>query len=101
MQKVVLDTDLLSDLLKQANPAVTARAHSYQQTHQAITLTSFSVLEILSGLRHIQAHAQLRGRRFFFRRMKKSFPRRRITDLHMKSSARCGDWVRPLVLLIQ
>lgn len=74
MQKVVLDTDLLSELLKQANPVVAARAYSYQQIYLAITLTSFSALEILSGLRHIQAHAQLKRAELLFLRNEEIVP---------------------------
>jgi predicted nucleic acid-binding protein len=60
MTKLVLDSDLLSDLLRNGNPNVTAKAAQYRADHNVLTFTSLSTLEILSGLRHIQASAQIR-----------------------------------------
>lgn len=58
--KVLLDTDILSELLKEVDAAVTAHGQSYRQQHSVFTFTSLSTLELLSGLQRKQAHAKLR-----------------------------------------
>lgn len=60
MLKLILDSDLLSDLLRSGNSNVMAHAARYVATHNTLTFTSFSALEILSGLQHIQASAQIK-----------------------------------------
>lgn len=60
MASLILDSDLLSDLLRKGNAGVVARAASYMASHKVLTFTSLSALEILSGLKHIQATAQIK-----------------------------------------
>ena len=60
MPKLVLDSDLLSDLLRDGNQNVTRDARLYMSQNSVLTFTSWSTMEILSGLEHIQAHTQLR-----------------------------------------
>lgn len=60
MARRVLDSDLLSDLLRGANANVVANARRYHTDHQVLTFTSLTALEILSGLHHIGASAQIK-----------------------------------------
>lgn len=60
MPKLLIDSDLLSDLLKNCNPLVTSHAANYQLLNTDLTFTSLTALEILSGLQHIQATAQIK-----------------------------------------
>jgi tRNA(fMet)-specific endonuclease VapC len=60
MQRVIIDSDLLSELVKLKNPNVEAKANAYQLEHKDITFISLTALEILSGLKHINAPAKLK-----------------------------------------
>lgn len=60
MPQLIIDSDLISDLLRDGNVNVTANAAKYQATHRVLTFTSFSALEVLSGLHHIRAMAQIK-----------------------------------------
>ena len=59
MGRVVIDTDILSDLLKLRNPEVKRRAEEYQSRFNEFSFISLTALEILSGLKHIDAPAKL------------------------------------------
>jgi predicted nucleic acid-binding protein len=58
--KILLDTDILSELFKQIDPKVHANAARYQLEHAQLTFTSLSALEVLSGLERKQATAKLK-----------------------------------------
>jgi tRNA(fMet)-specific endonuclease VapC len=60
MRRVIIESDLLSDLVKLKNPSVEASANAYQLEHTVITSISLSELEILSGLKHINAPVELK-----------------------------------------
>lgn len=60
MQKLVLDSDTVSEILKGRNAQVVRRAIVYQQEHPRFSITSATILEILYGYERIQAHAQIR-----------------------------------------
>lgn len=51
MRETVLDTDMLSELLKGKNKHVAENAHRYEQQHGNFTTTSVTVTEITKGLR--------------------------------------------------
>lgn len=53
----LLDTDILSELLKQ-HPLVTQRAHRYLAEHGQLAFSIITRYEILRGLKAKQAHAQ-------------------------------------------
>lgn len=58
--KILLDTDILSELFKEIDPKVKANAARYQLEYAQLTFTSLSALEVLSGLERKQASAKLR-----------------------------------------
>lgn len=51
MRETVLDTDMLSELLKGKNKQVAENAHRYEQQYGNFTTTSVTVAEITKGLR--------------------------------------------------
>ena len=53
MAKVLLDTDILSEILKGKNEAVTAKASSYFAEHGRFTTSAVTVAEIVYGLRRV------------------------------------------------
>lgn len=59
MPKVLLDTDILSEILKGHDQAVTRRAADYAREHAVFTFTSVTVHEIVFGLEVKNASAQL------------------------------------------
>jgi tRNA(fMet)-specific endonuclease VapC len=50
--KVLLDTDILSELQRRKNQAVHAIAAEYERTHEPLTLSVLSVFEIVQGWHH-------------------------------------------------
>jgi tRNA(fMet)-specific endonuclease VapC len=58
-QRVLLDSDILSDIIKGINPNVVAKARAYGQQFGLLDFTSSSVLEILHGLYHKGAPAKI------------------------------------------
>lgn len=59
MQEVLLDTDMLSEVLKQKNESVTRRAVAYQQARGHFTFSSMTRYEILRGLKFKAAARQI------------------------------------------
>jgi predicted nucleic acid-binding protein len=59
MQRVLLDTDILSEILKRKDPAVMAQAAKYAAIHLRFTFTAVSVHEIIYGLESKAASQQL------------------------------------------
>jgi predicted nucleic acid-binding protein len=53
MSKVLLDTDILSEILKAKNAIVTARAGVYLAQQGCFTTSAVSVAEIVYGLRRV------------------------------------------------
>jgi predicted nucleic acid-binding protein len=51
MDKVVLDTDILSEIIKRKDRLVIDRAAAYVAAQGKLTLTAISVMEIVYGLR--------------------------------------------------
>lgn len=52
MRKVILDTDLFSECLKGKNAQVGERYAAYIALHQQLSITSWTVFEVLSGIHH-------------------------------------------------
>jgi predicted nucleic acid-binding protein len=50
MSRVLLDTDILSEVLKRRDPGVAARAADYLAKHGEFTLSAVSAMEIAFGL---------------------------------------------------
>ena len=49
MSRAVLDTDILSEVLKRKDQRVVACAHEYLAAHTRLTITVVSVLEVVAG----------------------------------------------------
>lgn len=50
MRRVILDTDILSEVIKKKNPVVLSKAATYAAEHGRFSLTSVTEHEILFGL---------------------------------------------------
>ena len=59
MDEILLDTDILSELLKQRDANVVARAADYLAQHGQFTISSITRYEVLRGLKEKNATAQL------------------------------------------
>jgi tRNA(fMet)-specific endonuclease VapC len=59
MDKALLDTDILSEVLKGRNPQVVAQAEAYLRHHAMLTVSVISVIEIVSGLQRMARSEQL------------------------------------------
>jgi tRNA(fMet)-specific endonuclease VapC len=55
VNKSLLDTDILSEILKGINPNVASNAAAYRQTFGRYSLSSVTVMEVISGLQRIQS----------------------------------------------
>ena len=53
MSKCLLDTDILSDIMKGKNPTVAAKAATYLSQHGSFTTSAVSVAEIVYGFRRM------------------------------------------------
>jgi tRNA(fMet)-specific endonuclease VapC len=51
MESTILDSDILSELLKQRNAAVNAKAEAYLKVHGAFSFSVFTYYEIIRGCR--------------------------------------------------
>ncbi len=54
MEKVLLDTDIFSEILKGINPGVAARASTYRSTFGCYTISIVTVIEIVKGWHKLQ-----------------------------------------------
>jgi len=59
MNKALLDTDILSEVLKGRNPQVVAQAEAYLRHHAMRTVSAVSVIEVVSGPQRMARSAQL------------------------------------------
>jgi tRNA(fMet)-specific endonuclease VapC len=59
MQRALLDTDILSEVIKGIHPNVVANAKAYAEEHRILTFTSASTYEILGGLFRKSAKRQI------------------------------------------
>ena len=50
--KVLLDTDILSEIQRAKNNAVLNRSSAYEETHEPLSLSSLSLFEIVQGWHH-------------------------------------------------
>lgn len=56
----LLDTDTLSEIFKQKNPVVSARANAYLKTCGAFTISIVTWYEVVRGLRAVNAVTKLK-----------------------------------------
>ncbi|MGO8671366.1 MAG: PIN domain-containing protein [Capsulimonadaceae bacterium] len=61
MQRALLDTDIISEIIKQINPVVATNARNYLAVHERYTLTAVTVHEIIYGLVRKGALRQLQN----------------------------------------
>ena len=59
MPKLVIDTDLLSEILKGINPNVIRAQQAYCEEHEVLSFASVTAFEILFGYGHKNATAQM------------------------------------------
>ena len=59
MDRSLLDTDILSEVLKQKDATVVANAAAYLQRHQQFAISSITRYEILRGLKYKNATRQI------------------------------------------
>ena len=59
MEVALLDTDVLSEVLKQRNPQVVARAAAYLRSHGSFAFSAFTRFEISRGFKEKGATNQL------------------------------------------
>lgn len=59
MNKTLLDTDILSEVLKGRNASVVAQAHAYLAVHHVFTISVVSVMEIVCGFQRAQRQDRL------------------------------------------
>jgi predicted nucleic acid-binding protein len=55
VNKSLLDTDILSEVLKGINPTVASNAAAYRQAFGRYSLSSVTVMEVISGFRRNQS----------------------------------------------
>jgi tRNA(fMet)-specific endonuclease VapC len=53
MERSILDTDILSEVLKAKNPVVVERAKQYQAEYSRLTVSAITVMEIVKGFHQI------------------------------------------------
>ena len=59
MNTVILDTDIVSEVLKQRSPAVIAKAAAYLRAYGQFTFSAFTRFEIIRGYKEKAASTQL------------------------------------------
>lgn len=59
MNPCLLDTDILSEILRGRNQSVTDNANAYLKAHGAFAISAFTQFEVVRGLRWRQATAKL------------------------------------------
>lgn len=60
MTRCLLDTDILSEIIKGKDAAFAARATAYLEAHGRLTTSAISVAEIIYGLRRVGREDRLR-----------------------------------------
>jgi len=67
MNVVLLDTDILSEIIKGRNATVTGRARAYLATRKRYTLSAISVMEVTFGFHKVGRHDRLAAFESFMR----------------------------------
>ena len=53
MNKVLLDTDILSEILKARNSTVVSKAVAYKENFERFTISAITVMEVVKGLHKV------------------------------------------------
>jgi predicted nucleic acid-binding protein len=59
LNKALLDTDIYSEILKAANPTVTANATNYRRAQGFLTFSTVTVMEVVRGFQKNQSTRRL------------------------------------------
>ena len=59
MPKALLDTDIFSELMRDKNLVVRARASAYLASEKQLTISSITVLEVIKGLHKVQREPEI------------------------------------------
>ncbi len=59
MDRALLDTDILSEILKRRDRSVVGRAREYRSHYGRFTISAATVMEVVRGLCRLDAHKQL------------------------------------------
>jgi tRNA(fMet)-specific endonuclease VapC len=59
LNKALLDTDIYSEILKAANPTVTANATTYRRSQGFLTFSTITVMEVVRGFQKNQSARRL------------------------------------------
>ena len=59
MDAAILDTDMLSEVLKRKNPQILSHARQYLASHNRLAFSSMTIYEIVRGLKATEANRQL------------------------------------------
>ena len=59
MNRVLLDTDIYSEVIKAINPTVTQNAINYRQANGVLTFSAVTVMEIVGGFQQNQSTKRL------------------------------------------
>jgi tRNA(fMet)-specific endonuclease VapC len=59
LNKALLDTDIYSEILKAANPTVTANATTYRRAQGFLTFSTITVMEVVRGFQKNQSARRL------------------------------------------
>jgi tRNA(fMet)-specific endonuclease VapC len=52
--RTLLDTDIYSEIMRDKNEVVRARAHAYLEDHGRLTISAITVVEVVKGLHRVQ-----------------------------------------------
>jgi tRNA(fMet)-specific endonuclease VapC len=61
MNKALLDTDILSEILKKINANVISKSNAYIAFHGHYTIATLSVLEIVKGLHKVRRESRIQS----------------------------------------
>jgi tRNA(fMet)-specific endonuclease VapC len=61
MNQILLDTDILSEVLKGRDANVVAKAKAYRKVFTRYTLSTITVLEIVKGFQRLQRHDRIQS----------------------------------------
>ena len=59
MQRLLLDSDTISEILKARNPVVISHTNAYKVAFPKLSFASVTLLEVLYGLERVRANAQI------------------------------------------
>lgn len=83
MDKVLLDTDILSEVMRARNPAVLGQAQAYLAVFGRLTLSTVTIMEIIKGFHKLERHDAVR-------RFLEGLPSSEVLDFTMPAAVIAG-----------